>query len=260
MGKRRSVVGWIFLLILALSSCAKNKEEAKPSYSHPTKPVPPSSVEREFPDVIGQRFVPNGEGGIHPAMGERTPPVAATPSPSGQDDFVLIDRELKQLPTGIIAFNSPNSMNLQDTAHIQLLLTIDQSIKDLIKKITESGNRQDAQIKVSPSMEARLTGTDFQIVAITMEKQEISKKDITEWKWDIKPLKTGQHILHLTLSVFFHVHGLLVGRSIRTFDRKIIVNISPSQRASEFFSDNWQWLWAVILVPLGGYIWKKIKR
>lgn len=62
------------------------------------------------------------------------------------------------------------------------------------------------KIKVSNRMEARLSGYQFKITAITPEIQAVSQQQITSWSWEVIPKKEGDHNLHLTISallVFF---------------------------------------------------------
>jgi hypothetical protein len=108
-------------------------------------------------------------------------------------------------------------------------------------------------------MEARLSGPNFAITAITPEIQAVSRSEITEWKWEVKPSSDGRHYLHLTLSALLRVDGTPTPRAIRTFDKVIEVEVEWHQRVGSFFEKNWQWLWAAILVPVVGWLWKRKK-
>lgn len=155
-----------------------------------------------------------------------------------------------------IAFNSPQRMNLNETAQIQLLLSLQQPIDELRNAITAAGEREGATVRVSNRMEARLSGPNFQITAITTEEQAIGSIDTVEWKWEIKPTVSGRHNLHLTLTALFTVDGAASRRAVRTFDKTIEVDVTAGQWASDFFGKNWQWLWAAIFLPIAGWVWK----
>jgi hypothetical protein len=109
-------------------------------------------------------------------------------------------------------------------------------------------------------MEARLSGYMFQITAITPEIQAVSKRQQTEWKWEIDPKEEGKHRLHLTLTALLEIDGHSTPRAIRTFDKIIEVNVTATQKIGLFFKNNWQWLWAAILVPVAGWLWKRKKK
>jgi hypothetical protein len=170
-----------------------------------------------------------------------------------------VDRILDKMQFGNIAFNVPSAMNLRDTASIQLMLSLITPTEELKKMIEAEGLKEGARIRVSDRMEARLSGPNFSITAVTREVQAVSSHAITEWKWDIKPVNEGKQYLHLTLSALIKVDGESTPRAIRTFDKVIDVNVTWQQKVSLFFKSDWQWLWAAVLVPLGGWVWKRRK-
>ena len=179
---------------------------------------------------------------------------------SPPDSVMLIDRILQSMEWGNIAFNAPRSMNLKATALIQLVLDLAKPIEELKQMIVAEGEREGAQIRISSRMEARLSGSNFQITAITPEEQAITSSDVTEWKWEIKPTSPGRQHLHLTLTALFTANGISTSRAIRTFDKTIEVEVTWGQKVSVFLHQNWQWLWMVIIVPIAGWLWKKRRK
>lgn len=159
-----------------------------------------------------------------------------------------------------IAFNTPQKINLKETSQIQLLLSLQRPMDKLREEIAAAGEREGARIRVSNRMEARLSGPNFRINAITPEEQAVGSIGTVEWKWEINPTATGRHSLHLTLTALFNVDGAASRRAIRTFDKTIDVEVTAGQWASDFFENNWQWLWAAILLPIAGWTWKRWKR
>ena len=139
--------------------------------------------------------------------GPLPPPSGPQPPPPGLTAFSEIDDELRRLVPASIAFNAPTTMRLDHTAHIQLLLSPAASIPELKKKITAIGEREGTTIKVSPLMEARLSGLHFTIEANTPERQPVSNVAPTEWSWDVEPTETGNQELHLTLTAILSVGG-----------------------------------------------------
>ena len=179
------------------------------------------------------------------------------PRPDVDERLKAIDKILESLEIGKIAFNAPKQMNLHDTSVIQLLLGVEKSIDELRQRLREEGEVEVANIQVSESMEARLSGQNFFIGAITPEIQVVSRSNITEWKWEVKPRSDGCQRLHLTLSVRLSINGETKARVIRTFDKVIDVEVTWPQRIASFFKNNWQWLWIAILVPLAGWLWNR---
>jgi hypothetical protein len=253
-------LGWVFIAIMiagtVLVSCAK-KEAPEPAMSdgamEETAPPASDGSTGDAPPTMSDGA--SGGATPPPATGIADSILAPAPSPE-----LTVDRILEAMAVGNIAFNAPWSLNLKDTAQIQLLLSLEQSVEELRGAVTAEGEREGHQVRVSNRMEARLSGADFQITAITPEDQAITSRGVTEWKWEVKPVTRGPHHLHLTLTAVFEVDGTSTRRAIRTYDKVIGVEVTPGQQASEFLAKNWQWLWAAILIPLGGWLWKRWKN
>jgi hypothetical protein len=109
-------------------------------------------------------------------------------------------------------------------------------------------------------MEARLTHQGFAIEAIDPELQVVTSLQPTRWRWDLTPTEHGQQTIHLTLSAHIDVAGSDAPVVVQTFDREILVDITVAQRASGFFQENWQWLWAAIALPIVGFLWRLWKK
>jgi hypothetical protein len=177
-----------------------------------------------------------------------------------------VDSVLENMAQGNIAFNAPDSMmELGHALTVQLLLDSSRPIEELQRMIQErmideSGVIEGYQIRISETMEARLTGKGFQITAITPEEQPVSTKEPTEWKWDITAIEYGTQRLHLTLSAILFFQGDKKTRSIKTFDKIILVKVSFCKRITSFIGKNWQWLWTTLLIPIVSWLWKRKKQ
>lgn len=173
-----------------------------------------------------------------------------------------VDDVLKKLRNAQIAFNTPNTVQLGRTAVIQLLMSLKETVEELKGKLEAAGGKAGASIQVSDRMEAKLTGPNFEITLVTPETQAISAKQETEWKWEISPKAPGEHSLHLTLNAFVTVEGVSTPRMIKTFDTIITVQaVAPTwqESAGQFVGNNWQWLWAALVVPAFGWIMHRKK-
>ncbi|WEM43501.1 hypothetical protein PTW35_06835 [Photobacterium sp. DA100] len=170
-----------------------------------------------------------------------------------------VDEALSNMNPANIAFNVPENLNIEESSIVILKLSLNDTIEQIKELIDEAGQLYGATIKVSDRMEARLSGHNFQITAITAETQAVSKDQNTEWKWEIEPKVEGSHRLHLTLTALLEIDGHNTPRTIRTFSQKITIKVTTAQRIKLFFNNNWQWMWAAILVPVIGWLWSKRK-
>ena len=171
-----------------------------------------------------------------------------------------VDQLLNNMEFGVIAFNAPTHINIDGSSQVQLILSLADTVEQLKQAITEEGEKVGANIRVSDRMEASLSGYMFQITAITPEVQAVSKRQNTEWKWEVHPKAEGRHKLHLTLTALLDIDDRNTALVIKTFDKVIEVQVTTTQKFSLFFKKNWQWLWAAILVPLAGWLWKYKKN
>lgn len=190
------------------------------------------------------------EDGGMPPTSSRLPP----------DPFAAVDELLQELELGTIAFTVPRSLNLRETAMVQLVLSLNLTVDELSGMIESAAPVESAAVRVSDRMQARLSGANFSISAITPETQAVSRGEPTQWRWEARPLAEGTHSLHLTLSALLRVDGESTARTIRTFDREIEVKVTVPQRLGGFLRENWEWLWTALLVPVGGWIWRRVRR
>jgi hypothetical protein len=183
---------------------------------------------------------------------ESSPTPTSGVPPTLDPVFDEIDRALAAQPLASAAFNAPTELRLGDAAVIQLLLSLSKPLDDLQAELREIGEREGARIRVAPLMEARLTGSGFRVEALTPEIQPVGRRTDTEWSWEVEGTEGGSQRLHLSLAALITVEGERTPRAVRTFDREIEVNVTVNQRITGFIGDNWQWLWAALVVPLLG--------
>lgn len=142
------------------------------------------------------------------------------------------------LDYGHITFNSPKTMNPRDTAVIQLVFGLETTIDDLKQRLEAAAEKRGERIRVSDRIEARLSGSNFAIRAITPEVQDVSRSNLTEWQWEVKPSSDGRHDLHLTLSALLSGDGASPPKTIITFDQAVEVKTTWYQRVRSFFEKN----------------------
>jgi hypothetical protein len=171
-----------------------------------------------------------------------------------------VDQSVRQLDWGNIAFNAPASMRYAQPQIVELLLSPSLSVADLQAQLQQKVGVESARAQISNRMEAQLTGSGFGIEAQMPDLQAVTSQQATRWTWKVTPTGHGPQTLHLTLSAHIDVAGRDAPLVVRTFDRDIQVSITIPQRVSGFIQKNWQWLWAVIVVPIAGYLWRRRKK
>ena len=126
-----------------------------------------------------------------------------------------------------IAFNTPDQIQLDESRVIKLLLDVHRPGPELQQQLDEPEKTATATIKISDTVEARLTGAAFSIHPITPELQAVSIEETTEWQWEVTPRQEGKHRLFLTVNRIVGSGTDQRQHSIRTFDRVIDVRVPP---------------------------------
>jgi hypothetical protein len=177
-----------------------------------------------------------------------------------------VDRLLKQLDCGNIAFNSPEEMNVGETETIKLILSGNQSIQAIETALKKDLGKKDrifsTPVLINEIMKADLSASesDFKIEPLSDKEQAVSTTETTAWLWIVTPKKAGKKDIHLRLSAIVKIEGSTLPHNIKTFDRYINVKVTTAKMLSMFVSDNWQWLWTAILVPLSPLMWNKYQK
>jgi hypothetical protein len=181
------------------------------------------------------------------------------PAPGGQGEGSLVGDVIRALEPASVAFNAPRTLQLNEPAVIQVLLSGNRTVAELERELTARGEREGDVIRVSDAMEAQLSGSGFAVENVTPTVQLVSRDAVTEWKWEVEPTETGERRLHLALSALIDVNGSERPYTVRTFERTLVVEVTLRRRLETFAEENWQWLWTAILVPVGAW-WLQRRR
>lgn len=174
-----------------------------------------------------------------------------------------VDRYLKDLPLGNIAFNAPDAMRIDTQNNIHALVSASSSMDEiraeLEQRIGKDRYLQTYAIKLGPLMEAHLTGENFTIQAVTPEKQAVASNTTTHWQWEVTPRRGGHQLLHLAMNVIIYVHNSPEPRTVQTFDKTIEVEVSNVRRITDWARENWFWVFPAIGAVLAIVRWTRKK-
>jgi len=277
---------------MATETAPAMAEKAPPKSAPPPAPSPPpksesktaTKTETDWGELLGDfKGVGKGGGGTGIGIrgtgqggagsGFRQPNIADIGRNAGDgrsygegtktapvDPFAAADKALEGLRQANIAFNTPDELTVGKSEMVQLLLSMQKTVEELKTAVSAKGARDGATIEVSNKMEAKLTGSGFDIRAVTPEVQVISPTAQTEWKWEVEPTSTDAKRLHLTLSAHVMLDGEKIPRVVKTFERTMNVKVNWTSEAYSFATGNWEWLWATLLVPVAGEVMRRRKK
>ncbi len=174
-----------------------------------------------------------------------------------------VDSVLQEAASGHIVYNTPETMQLDESVDIQLLLSPSKSTDELKKLIIEAGQVQEGDLIVTPLMKAELRSEDPQAFLIQgyhdSPEQVILKDEPTEWRWAVAAKKSGNQVLTLTLYRQVKFKNETYWRLVEAYQSQIHITVSVAQRLKNF---DWQWLLGVIIpavfVPLAAWLIKRV--
>lgn len=265
---------WLLILVLCVSvgACASCKSNEKPiTHVEVIEEAEeyPSAYESEGVEGSERRYSSAGYGSVGTPVKRRSSPKEATPRPTSASEPMKVvieepppaswvDTVIDSLRVGDIAFSTPESVRLNETTSVVLLLSLQKHAESLARVL--EGRVETAEgIKISPEMEAVLVGDGFKITPVTPTKQVVGSFNTTRWEWKITPNTKGNQELHLSLNARVQVEGKDSPYVVQTFTKRILVEVTLADTFRTFLKENWQWLWTTILLPL--LIWYfKLRR
>lgn len=271
-----SVIGLALGLAL-LGACAKKEEPPAPVEAAPPAPAA-SAAAAQAPDEAPPVGGLTGSAPTRPRPSRDLPSPPPPPPPpdsaigggttrgpaGGAPGVDAADQVLAKLENANLAFRAPAQMRQDQSATVELHLSLRQEVAALERELAAAPTDrvEGAQVRVSRRVEALLTASrsDFEITPISATEQLLGSADDVAWSWEIKPLDGGTKSLHLTLNSILVVDGATTRRTVRSFDKEIRVEVSGLAVARAFVAKNWQWLWATLLVPLAGWIWRRLRK
>jgi hypothetical protein len=173
-----------------------------------------------------------------------------------------LDRQLELLKDGNVAFNVPEDAKVAKAAPIEAKVHPTLPATELIKQVEQSGRVDTAPLKISDRMIATLTGgAAFDVSSCSPVEQAVADRETTTWCWVITPKIGGKQVLVLSFDAVMSISGQDSKRSIKTFTRRIDVDVGWPETLGEWLElakktgENISYLWAGILVPIGGAVW-----
>ena len=188
-----------------------------------------------------------------------------------QAGYNEIDSQFQEFLKANIAFSAPETVKLNDTFTIELLLNPSLSQGELATHIVERGdlvtstaqpgqlvNPQGGnvsvnteEVEITKRMKADLISADpdaFGIKASHVDpEQVVSSTQTTVWRWSITAKKEGTKTLELVLYQLMKYDGKEFWPEVETYKANIVVKVTPVQRLR---SVDWKWLVGILVTLL----------
>lgn len=169
---------------------------------------------------------------------------------------------------GLLAYNIPDDLRVGEYFTVKVRISKNKNKQSIVlgsRGITiydgdVNSNVNIELIDIKPSMSAQLLGDDsrFKISSLSSDFQDIDDNDYTEWEWRVMPLKSGKSYLKLLIRTKNKVDDTY--KDITIFDKKILVKPNLKYSVDGWLSDNWQYLFSTLLIPLFTWWWSNRRK
>ena len=177
-----------------------------------------------------------------------------------------IDAELAKLMTGNVAFNTPEQTHVGEELSVQATMSTTLKAEELTPLVTEPGKVETAPLKVSKRMIATLAGgSAFDVSPSGPVTQWVSESEPTTWTWIVTPKTVGEQFLILTFDAIITIDGKDDKRSLRTFKKRINVEVGWPHTLGEWIDLLKKWgegasyFWGLAIAIIGG-AWAWLRR
>lgn len=193
-----------------------------------------------------------------PTVDEAMPAPTASPATRSAESVEHVDEIVSRLDYGTVGFYTPTELPWGETLVQEVVLSPKDTPEQLRTAMSNpTAPAQFSRLQVASRMEAKLSGSGFDIEPLSEPLQAITSHRPTKWRFKLTPVKTGPQELHLSLLAHIDVDGRDAPLVVETKDALIEVDITVPQRIAGMVQAHWKWLWAAVVVPTIGYFWRR---
>jgi hypothetical protein len=231
----------------------KARPESSPSGGRLMEQAKPAGSVQPRPGTVA--IDPNVTRGLHSLVGSKITPELRLRMP----------KLMQQLDWGRVTFSPPNVMRCNEEKTVNAVFSRSASPDQLRAHLAKLAGVDANEIAVPTAVQAELRGgeaLDIRALTPTTEFGQLAGEGHNaSWDWIVRPTRAGQYELHLTVFCLVTVGDEPYRCDIATPMARIDVTpLGAWKRVVAFVSGNWQWLWAAVLVPLAGVLWKLSRK
>jgi hypothetical protein len=148
----------------------------------------------------------------------------------------------------------PDQMRVAKRERVEVRLS-DASVaeRQLRDGLRGRGLPQIDELEVSSLMRVNLAADDkdFAIRALSRIDQYIRPAHVARWDFDVRPLRGGQRVLRILVSMRLKVEEMDELVDLPSYEREVDVKVAPLHTAGLFCLKNWQWIAGTVRHSLG---------
>jgi hypothetical protein len=267
----------IYLMILVLFSCSVSKDIGVKKENVVFDNNCDSVVENYNEVNVDQIVSIEKEEGklpnfINPTINNREVSLPKRSKIVNDNSEVLVndyvdDTKVKK-SNGLLAYNIPDELIVGEYFSVTVRISKNKNKQSIVlgsRGITiydgdVNSNVNIELIDIKSSMSAQLLGDDsrFKITPLSSDFQDIDDNDYTEWSWRVMPLKSGKSYMKLLIRTKNKVDDTY--KDITIFDKKILVKPNIKYSVGGWLSNNWQYLFSTLLIPVFTWWWSNRRK
>jgi archaellum component FlaC len=173
----------------------------------------------------------------------------------------IMDDMIERLRYANIAFNTPETMMVDESRQVVLLMStgllgaaLEENIRLILHDATKAGRIDTDSVKISLTMEAHLSGKGFTITPLTPIEQIVLHQGFTRWEWTVHAIEPGTKILFLTLNALVSNNGETTRHTIQTYRKEVVVNVAALNAIAVWVDKNRDWLIAALSSILAAFL------
>jgi hypothetical protein len=126
------------------------------------------------------------------------------------------------------------------------------SLDEFVARMRGTGRPTVEEIILIDRMRVTLVGDTkaFEIFERSERDQLVLKTGLSQWQWDVTPLRAGRQKLELRVTCRFKLGSDTEFLDLPTYEREINIRVAPLAVAGRFGARNWQWLAGTAAIPL----------
>lgn len=197
----------------------------------------------------------------YPAMaGEES---SSEMSPRGSEIKIYTPYEAELIARGtlgVIKYNVPKRMELEETKVLHLLIGLDIILNELYPE--GPGEIVESNLQISNRMRADLKAVDpeaFEIKRHREEPDRLLTEGSAEWFWDITAKKNGPQQLELKVYRLIKFENVEDWKRIESYKDTITINATIFQKLEKLV-DDWKWIAALVGAITTIFGWIKLRK
>lgn len=197
----------------------------------------------------------SGEAPIRIPSGSEADPALDLPEPASPADVVLpgirLPRSLlREAGIPSLDANLPDTLELGRPQTVRLALPPNRLPEDSVVRVQGVDGVGMSPVSISRARQATVHGENLIIQPKSPPLQLTDSARRTEWHWTLIPTQPGLQTLYLQLDAPATVEGKPHIVTLGRVRQEIVVEATPLQRVSRFFSRNWTFFLLVTVAAL----------